>query len=124
MGVTLCECESDGKRSATGRIAFAEISRMNGMISPGFKLPLAFPDPRRLPRNHVPPTGHALFLRGDNDKVGKGELARDARLAALEAVLFLTDEPLTVKRLALVLRLKDGAEARRQVRRLQALYEK
>jgi segregation and condensation protein B len=94
------------------------------MIFPALRLTQAFPDPSRPPRNHVPPAGHELFLRGDSDSVGRGELARDARLAALEAVLFLADEPLTVKRLALVLRLADGTEARRQVRRLQALYEK
>src|SRR6266700_102645 len=94
------------------------------MIPPASSPTLAFPDARRLPRNHLPPAGHALFLRANDENVGRGELARDARLAALEAVLFLADEPLTVKRLAVILRLADGVEARRHVRRLQALYEK
>jgi segregation and condensation protein B len=83
-----------------------------------------FPDTRRLPRNCLPPTGHALFLTATDENVGRGELGRDTQLAALEAILFLADEPLNVKRLALVLRMADGTEARRHVRRLQSLYEK
>ncbi len=94
------------------------------MIPASSSLLLSFPDARRLPRNHPAPAGHALFLTAGNENAGRGELARDAQMAALEAILFLADEPLTVKRLAQVLRLADGAEARRQVRRLQALYEK
>ncbi|HEV8063161.1 MAG TPA: SMC-Scp complex subunit ScpB [Gemmataceae bacterium] len=94
------------------------------MIPARSSLLLPFPDSRRLPRNHPAPAGHALFLSEGNENVGRGEFARDAQMAALEAILFLADDPLTVKRLALVLRLADGTEARRQVRRLQALYEK
>ena len=86
----------------------------------------AFPDAlqRRCRRNHQAPAGHALFLNADAENFGRGELALVAKTAALEAILFLANEPLTVKRLALVLRLADGTEARRHVRRLQALYEK
>jgi segregation and condensation protein B len=54
----------------------------------------------------------------------QGELARDGSLAAVEAALFAADEPLTPRRLAVAAGLADAAEARRQVRRLQALYEK
>ena len=84
----------------------------------------AFPDTRRLPRNCPSPSGHALFLKANDENIGRGELGRDAQLAALEAILFLADEPLNVKRLATVLRLTDGTDARRNVRRLQSLYEK
>jgi segregation and condensation protein B len=53
-----------------------------------------------------------------------GELARDAKLAAVEAALFAADEPLVPRRLAVVSGLADAAEARRQVQRLQALYDR
>jgi segregation and condensation protein B len=49
--------------------------------------------------------------------------SRDAVLALIEAVLFAADEPLVPRRLAAVANLSDAAEARRQVRRLQMLYE-
>ena len=124
MGVTLCECQSDGKRSAPPRRPAANCSSEVDMIPFAFRSSLTLPDTRRLPTNHRPPAGHALFWKDSDETVGRGELARDSLTAALEAVLFLTDEPLTVKRLAAVLRLADGAMARRQVRRLQALYEK
>ena len=94
------------------------------MIPYAFGPIAAFPDARRLPRNCPPPPGHALFLRTIDENVGRGELGRDSQLAALEAILFFADEPLNVKRLASVLRLADGTEARRHVRRLQSLYEK
>lgn len=48
---------------------------------------------------------------------------RDAKLARLEAVLLLADEPLTARRLADVAGLSDAAEARTLIERLQAFYE-
>jgi segregation and condensation protein B len=55
--------------------------------------------------------------------VAQGPGARDPLLAAVEAALFVADEPLTPRRLAQAARLTDAAEARRLVRRLRALYE-
>jgi segregation and condensation protein B len=54
----------------------------------------------------------------------QGELARDEVLATVEAALFAADEPLTPRRLAAAAGLSEAAEARKQVRRLQALYDK
>ena len=54
----------------------------------------------------------------------RGELAREPFLANLEAVLFAADEPLPARRLAKLTGLDDTAEARRLVRKLQALYER
>jgi segregation and condensation protein B len=54
---------------------------------------------------------------------GGGELARDARLAAVEAALVAADEPLTAKKLATSAALADAAEARRTVQRLRELYD-
>lgn len=50
-------------------------------------------------------------------------LARDGKLARLEAALLLADEPLTVRRLADAAGLADAAEVRACVERLQALYD-
>lgn len=50
-------------------------------------------------------------------------LARDAGLAAMEAALFATDEPLTARKLAAVVGLPDANEVRAQADRLRALYE-
>lgn len=49
--------------------------------------------------------------------------ARDSRLARLEAVLLLTDEPLTARRLADVAGLDDAAEARTLIDRLKEMYD-
>jgi segregation and condensation protein B len=53
----------------------------------------------------------------------RGPLAREPALAALEAALFLADEPLNARKLATIAGVKDAAEARRLIRRLQALYD-
>jgi segregation and condensation protein B len=94
------------------------------VIGPNSRGPLARRDPRRMPRNHRLPT---VYRFRDDDAApvtARGELARDAALANLEAVLFAADEPLPIRRLAKVLGLSDAAEARRLIRRLQGLYER
>jgi len=50
-------------------------------------------------------------------------LARDARLARLEAALMLADEPLTAKRLAEVAALADATEAQTLLGRLRTLLD-
>jgi segregation and condensation protein B len=57
------------------------------------------------------------------EPLARGELARDPRLALVEAVLLAADEPLNARRLAAVADLQDGVEARRLVRKLQSLYD-
>lgn len=86
--------------------------------------PAARRDPGRLPENHRPPSVYRLVARPDAQPGVKGDLARDPRLALVEAGLFTADEPLTPKRLASVAQLADAAEARRLVKKLQSLYEK
>jgi segregation and condensation protein B len=54
----------------------------------------------------------------------RGELARDAALALVEAALLAADEPLTTRRLATVAGLPNAGEARRLVRKLQTLYDR
>lgn len=50
--------------------------------------------------------------------------ARDAKLARLEAVLMMADEPLQARRLTDVCGLADAAEARALVERLRELYDR
>lgn len=69
-----------------------------------------------------PPLLHRLLL-DEKGEAGVGELARDARLAFVEAALLAADEPLTLRRLAAAAGLIDQAEVRQLVRRLQTLYE-
>jgi segregation and condensation protein B len=57
------------------------------------------------------------------EETEKGELARDARLAQLEAILFAADEPLTARRLAGFVGVAGVPEVRQLVGRLRALYE-
>jgi segregation and condensation protein B len=78
--------------------------------------------PGRLPRNHRQPALYRFFLE-ERDEPGAGELARDARLALVEAALLAADEPLSLRRLAAAAGLTDSAEARQLLERLQVLYE-
>jgi segregation and condensation protein B len=50
-------------------------------------------------------------------------LGRDPKLARLEAVLLIADEPLPARRLADAAGLADAAEARRLIDRLTAVYD-
>jgi segregation and condensation protein B len=118
MAVTLCGKESNGKDFA-GLIQ--GIFTMLGRASrPG----LARPEPGRLPQNRRLPVVYRLLAEEGHEPVAQGELARDLPLAMVEAALLAADEPLNARRLAAVAGLPDGNEARRQVRRLQALYDR
>jgi segregation and condensation protein B len=65
---------------------------------------------------------YRLLDQAPANPIVHGESARDARLAQVEAALLATDEPLTPRRLVVVAGLSDAAEARRLIRRLQAMY--
>jgi segregation and condensation protein B len=75
-----------------------------------------------LPRNHSLPAIYRLWGEETED-VAAGELARDARMARVEAALVAADEPLTPRRLAAAAGLADAAEARQIVEQLRALYD-
>ena len=77
-----------------------------------------------LPQNRKLPAIYRVLAEEAGEAVVAGELARDARLALVEAALFAADEPLSSRRLAVVAGLADGNEARRLVRKLQSLYNK
>ena len=79
-------------------------------------------NPAHLPRDHRQPALYR-FLLEEKESAGVGMLAREARLAWVEAALLAADEPLTLRRLAAAAGVADASEARRLVERLQALYE-
>jgi segregation and condensation protein B len=81
----------------------------------------------RRPTNRFPPNARLpLGLRwasGPNPVLATVPHARDAKLARLEAALFLADEPLTARKLASAAALGDTAEARRLIDFLRELYD-
>jgi segregation and condensation protein B len=77
----------------------------------------------RLPRDHRLPLAYRLLPGERRETAGGGEFAREPAVALVEAVLMAADEPLTTRRLAAAAGLRDAAEARRLVQRLQALYD-
>ncbi|HZY85285.1 MAG TPA: SMC-Scp complex subunit ScpB, partial [Gemmataceae bacterium] len=84
--------------------------------------PLARRPTDRLPGNHRPPAAYRLAADG-GEAAPQGPLARDRRLAMVEAALLTADEPLPARRLAEAAGLADGTEARRLVHKLQGLYD-
>jgi segregation and condensation protein B len=86
--------------------------------------PLARVGRQQLPRNHRLPAVYRWLADDEGGPLAQGELARDLPLALVEAALFVADEPLTARRLADIAGLADGTEARRLVRKLQALYDR
>jgi segregation and condensation protein B len=90
-------------------------------------LPVRAPALRRyrpdLPRDHRLPAVYRLLALAEAEEAPQGELARDARLAMVEAALVAADEPLTAKRLAAAAGLAGAAEARQLAARLRELYD-
>jgi segregation and condensation protein B len=78
----------------------------------------------RLPRNHPLPAAYRLGAPTPGETEPAGEFARPPRLAALEAVLLVADEPLSTRRLAQAAGLADAAEVRRLLRQLDGLYQR
>jgi segregation and condensation protein B len=66
---------------------------------------------------------HAADSHGDTADSSQQARRRDPRLARLEAVLFLANEPLSTRKLAQFTSLADGTEARTLIRVLNRLYD-
>jgi segregation and condensation protein B len=75
------------------------------------------------PGNHRLPARLAL-IEDEPAEAAECELAREPRLAWLEATLLAADEPLTPRKLAVLAGLADAAEAKKLLARLRELYEK
>ena len=54
----------------------------------------------------------------------RGQFVRDARMARVEAVLLLSDEPLNTRKISQLANLADGTEARTLIRRLNEFYDR
>jgi segregation and condensation protein B len=74
--------------------------------------------------NHRLPAVYRLPDAAGAEPQARGEFARDAALALVEAALLAADEPLNPRKLATVAGLPDAGEARRLVRKLQGLYDR
>src|SRR5947209_2197922 len=85
--------------------------------------PQSRPGRESLPFNRGLPLVYRYRREPRVESAPQGPQARDGLLAAVEAALFAADEPLTPRRLAQAAGLADVGEARRLVKRLQALYE-
>lgn len=76
---------------------------------------------------HAQPGGSGRWaLRvgvAEGSRLPPGLAWRDARLARVEAVLFVAGEPLSSRRISQLASLADGTEARTLIRRLNALYD-
>ena len=53
-----------------------------------------------------------------------GSAVRDPRMSRVEAVLFLSDEPINTRKISLLANLADGTEARTLIRRLNEQYDR
>jgi segregation and condensation protein B len=95
---------------------------MRTQLAPTGRGPLARRPSDRLPGNHRLPAVYRL-LQEAGEATPRGPLARDMPLALVEAVLLIADEPLPPRRLAQAAGLADAADARRLVRKLQAMYD-
>lgn len=84
---------------------------------------LASPPAGQLPRNHRPPAIFRQIVDTDADAASSDPMARDPRLALLEAALLIADEPLPVRRLVQVANLPDAGAVRKLLKRLQELYD-
>jgi segregation and condensation protein B len=85
--------------------------------------PLARRPAQRRPGNHRLPAALRRHSDADREARRSDPLARDPGLALLEAALLVADEPLAARKLVAVTGLPDTAAVRRQVKRLQALYD-
>jgi segregation and condensation protein B len=79
------------------------------------------------PLSRTGPAGRRLLLPegGESAAVADGgDLAREPRVALLEAALLAADEPLSLRRLIMAAGLTDNAEARRLIKSLRELYDR
>src|SRR5579885_2958950 len=94
---------------------------MNPLLRPRAGWPWRRTD--RLPHDRRRPLLYRLGS-GEPEGVVRGELAREPKVALVEAALMAADEPLTARKLAAAAGLPDGTEARRLVQRRRELYDK
>ena len=77
---------------------------------------------QKFPGNHRLPQIYSRLAEGSREPI-KDPSVRDERLARLEATLFLSDEPLTSRKIASVADLTDAREVTKLIARLRERYE-
>ena len=95
--------------------------RLPSTLVPPSQLPFARRSDR-FPANHRLPALYRL-LEDAGDTGPRDPQARDPKIARLEAVLMLADEPLHARKLAAVADLADSAEAKKLIEDLKELYD-
>lgn len=70
------------------------------------------------------PYAAAAPARTRRRESASGSAVRDPRMARVEAVLFLSDEPMNTRKISLLANLADGTEARTLIRRLNEQYDR
>jgi segregation and condensation protein B len=103
--------------------AFAVKEPMRNPLHPPPRGPACRRRYDRLPQDHALPLLLRLAREEPAAPSAEDPRRRDERLAQVEAALLAADEPLTARKLATAAGLADAAEARRQVKRLHALYD-
>jgi segregation and condensation protein B len=78
--------------------------------------------PRSLPQNHRLPDVYRYFFESMT-QILTDSLTRDSKLARLEAVLFLADEPLTIRKIVSIAELTDAKEARQLIAQLIEMFK-
>jgi segregation and condensation protein B len=106
---------SAGAPAGSGSLSMRKYLRSRGPVPRAYR-----PD---LPHDRRPPAVFRFAGIAGRDDVPQGELARDARLATVEAALLAADEPLTAKRLAMAAGLDGAPEVRRLLAKLRELYD-
>jgi segregation and condensation protein B len=85
--------------------------------------PFALPRVPHMPSNHRLPLIHRLDSELDEEGASSDPLAREPALAMLEAVLWVADEPLPVRKLVQVTGLRDAPTVRRLLKKLQEYFD-
>jgi segregation and condensation protein B len=91
-------------------------------------MPVAFPSWSTAPWQYPAASGHRLAPLwkahdGQEHAASAGPLARDPQLAQLEAYLFATPEPLSIRRLASLIKQATADDIKRQLKKLASLYD-
>src|SRR5438093_6767317 len=74
--------------------------------------------PTRTPHDHRLPEVYRVLRSANEDIAPTADFVRDAKLAVVEAALFVAEEPQTAKKLATLAGLSDPAEVRRLIHKL------
>jgi segregation and condensation protein B len=77
-----------------------------------------------MPRNHQLSLIHRLHVESDEEGASSDPLAREPALALLEAVLWIADEPLPIRKLVQVTGLSGAPAARQLLKKLQEQYDR